>query len=957
MAGPHFERDIRARVMIPANARPAHRRLRQKLAELARWNEEHGPDEIVRGEGRLGIVTSGVSYMHVREAAPEASVLKLGLTYPLPLDKVRRFAASVERCLVVEEGDPCLVEQFRAAGIAVEGKPEMFRFGELNVARVRQIVAGDTSPEPAAVPGKPPVLCQGCPHRAVFEVLKNLDCIVSGDIGCYSLGALPPWEAMDLLVCMGASIGMGLGLRHALPPDEARRVVSVIGDSTFIHSGIPGLVEMVYNPPPGGHVVLILDNSTTAMTGLQEHPGTGRKLDHSQTGKIVLENLVRSLGIANVAVVDPVSAAEKFQQVLVESLARNELSVIITRRTCLLAAGKIRRYERHKGGTAMSEGVINIVVAGLGGQGVLKAADILADGRLRRRLGREAGRRPRHEPAGRIGPQRRPLRPAGLQPHGHLGRGRFPRGAGRRPGGAASRRAAARRDLLTPHVDCGRPAAQPPQRQRGPVRRAEPRNWPSSRGSGRRDSKPTSAKTFMPPTSRPSKSDARQNHDSYFPRNQTMTARFHPASSPDFLPASQLRQLQSQRLCEVVRRVYDRTELYRKRFDAAGLRPECVESIDDIARLPFTVKADLRDTYPFGLFASPMDEIVRLHASSGTTGKPIVVAYTRHDLDVWAEVIQRALVSFGLHEGDILQNSYGYGLFTGGLGLHYGGERLGATVIPTSGGNTDRQIMVLKDFGVSAMSCTPSYFLHILDRAAEIGVDLRQLPLRAGIFGAEPWTDAMRRHIEQAAGIKAYDIYGLTEIIGPGVGAECCCQDGIHIFEDHFYPEIIDPDSGRPLPDGETGELVLTTLSKQAMPLLRFRTRDVTSLLAEPCPCGRTVRRIRRILHRTDDMFIIRGVNVFPSQIETALLNVDGALPHYQILLTRSRGLDRMEVQIEVNAELLSDRVGAMEELQARFAKQIEHVIGLHVMVTLAEPRTLPRSEGKLRRVIDQRNL
>ncbi len=271
--------------MIPSNARPAHRRLRQKLAELAQWNEEHGPNEWcdgirLRRARRSGWESSPPAsrFMHVREAAPEASVLKLGLTYPLPLEKIRRFAAGVERCLVVEEGDPYLVEQLRAAGIAVEGKPEMYRFGELNVARVRRIIAGDTSPEPAAAPGKPPALCQGCPHRTVFGVLKKLDCIVAGDIGCYSLGVLPPWEAMDSLVCMGASIGMGLGLRHALPADEARRVVSVIGDSTFVHSGIPGLVEMVYNPPPGGHVVLILDNGTTAMTGLQEHPGTGRTL-------------------------------------------------------------------------------------------------------------------------------------------------------------------------------------------------------------------------------------------------------------------------------------------------------------------------------------------------------------------------------------------------------------------------------------------------------------------------------------------------------------------------------------------------------------------------------------------------------------------------------------------------------------------------------------------------------
>ena len=343
--GPHFDRDIPARVMIPSNARPAHRRLRQKLAELAQWNEAYGPSEFVSGQNRLGIVTSGVSFMHVREAAPDASVLKLGLTSPLPLEKIRCFAAGVDRCLVIEEGDPYLVEQLRTAGIAVEGKPEMYRFGELNVARVRRIIAGDTSAEAAAAPGKPPTLCQGCPHRSVFGLLKKLDCIVAGDIGCYSLGALPPWEAMDSLVCMGASIGMGLGLRHALPAGEARRVVSVIGDSTFVHSGIPGLVEMVYNPPPGGHVVLILDNSTTAMTGLQEHPGTGRTLDHAPTGKIVIEDLVRSLGIPNVTVIDPVAAAEDFEQVLVESLNRDALSVIIARRTCLLAAGKIRQYE------------------------------------------------------------------------------------------------------------------------------------------------------------------------------------------------------------------------------------------------------------------------------------------------------------------------------------------------------------------------------------------------------------------------------------------------------------------------------------------------------------------------------------------------------------------------------------------------------------------------------------
>ena len=306
----------------------------------------YGPNEMIAGQSRLGVVTSGVAFMHVREAAPDASFLKLGLTFPLPLEKIRRFAAGVDRCLVVEEGDPYLVEQLRAAGIAVEGKPEMYRFGELNVARVRRIIAGDLSPEPAAQSGKPPALCQGCPHRSVFAVLKKLDCIVTGDIGCYSLGALPPWEGMDSLVCMGASIGMGLGLRHVLPADEARRVVSVLGDSTFVHSGIPGLVEMVYNPPPTGHVVLILDNGTTAMTGLQEHPGTGRKLDHAPAGKVSFEDLARALGISNVAVVDPVASPERFEQVLAESLNREVLTVIIARRTCVLAAGKIRQYEQ-----------------------------------------------------------------------------------------------------------------------------------------------------------------------------------------------------------------------------------------------------------------------------------------------------------------------------------------------------------------------------------------------------------------------------------------------------------------------------------------------------------------------------------------------------------------------------------------------------------------------------------
>jgi phenylacetate-CoA ligase len=351
-----------------------------------------------------------------------------------------------------------------------------------------------------------------------------------------------------------------------------------------------------------------------------------------------------------------------------------------------------------------------------------------------------------------------------------------------------------------------------------------------------------------------------------------------------------------------------------------------------------------------------MKDIVRLHASSGTTGTPIVVAYTKEDINVWANVMMRSFIACGLHQGDIIQNAYGYGLFTGGLGAHYGAEALGATVIPISGGNTDRQIMLMKDFGTNAICCTPSYFLYMLERGAEMGIDIRELPIRAGVFGAEPWTDAMRRHIEELGGIKAYDVYGLSEIVGPGVGMECTEQKGLHIFEDHFYPEIIDHESGEPLPDGEEGELVITTLSKTAMPMIRYRTRDITSIIPEPCACGRTVRRIRRISRRADDMFIIRGVNVFPSQIETALLNVEDTLPHYQIVLTRRKGLDNIEVQVEVTPEVFSDRISEMESLQSHICAAIEKVLNIRVAVRLVESNTIPRSEGKARRVVDRRN-
>jgi phenylacetate-CoA ligase len=412
-----------------------------------------------------------------------------------------------------------------------------------------------------------------------------------------------------------------------------------------------------------------------------------------------------------------------------------------------------------------------------------------------------------------------------------------------------------------------------------------------------------------------------------------------------------------QRLKAVVKRVYDHVPLMQGRLEERGVTPESVQSLEDISRLPFTVKSDLRDTYPFGLFASPMEEIVRLHASSGTTGKPIVVAYTAEDLEVWSSVMLRSFAACGLHRGDIVQNAYGYGLFTGGLGAHYGAEALGATVIPISGGNTDRQIMLMKDFGVTAICCTPSYFVHLIERAGEMGVAMKELPLRVGVFGAEPWSESMRAYVQENSNITAFDIYGLSEIVGPGVAIECSQHEGLHIFEDHFYPEIIDPLTGEVLPEGAEGELVLTTLSKKAMPILRYRTRDITTLTRERCGCGRTLCRFLRVGRRSDDMFIIRGINVFPSQVESALLQVEGTLPHYQIVLTRDRGLDQMEVQVEVTPEFFSDTVGALENLQEKIAYAIEQTLGLRVNVRLVEPHTIQRSEGKAKRVFDQRQM
>ncbi|MGO8696885.1 MAG: phenylacetate--CoA ligase family protein [Limisphaerales bacterium] len=439
--------------------------------------------------------------------------------------------------------------------------------------------------------------------------------------------------------------------------------------------------------------------------------------------------------------------------------------------------------------------------------------------------------------------------------------------------------------------------------------------------------------------------------------HNTADSRFQSVSAPDFLPPPQLRDLQLRRLQAIVQRAYDHVALFRQRMEERKVAPKDLQSLDDLARLPFSTKTDLRLTYPFGLFASPMRDIVRLHASTGTTGKPIVVAYTKSDIDLWVNVMMRSFAACGLHEGDIIQNAYGYGLFTGGLGAHYGAEALGATVIPISGGNTERQITVMTDFGTTAICCTPSYFLHIIDQAREMGVDMQSLPLRAGVFGAEPWTESMRSRIEAESGIRAYDIYGLSEITGPGVGMECLSQAGPHIFEDWFYPEIIDPKSERICAEGEEGELVLTTLGKQAMPMIRYRTRDITALVTEPCLCGRTLRRIKRITRRTDDMIIIRGVNVYPAQIESALLRVEGTLPHYQIVLSRVRDLDEMEVEVEVTPAVFGDTLGALEQVQQKLTAGIEKAIGLRAKVRLVQPHTIQRSQGKAKRVIDNRKM
>ncbi|HEY8391530.1 MAG TPA: phenylacetate--CoA ligase [Capillibacterium sp.] len=429
--------------------------------------------------------------------------------------------------------------------------------------------------------------------------------------------------------------------------------------------------------------------------------------------------------------------------------------------------------------------------------------------------------------------------------------------------------------------------------------------------------------------------------------------------SPEYESMARERReaLQWKRLKAVVERVYQRVPFYRRKMEEAGITPADLQSLSDLKYLPFTTKDDLRENYPFGLFAADLDDVVRIHASSGTTGKMTVVGYTKNDLGVWAEVMARSITSAGGGRHDRIQVAYGYGLFTGGLGVHYGAELVGAMVVPTSGGNTKRQIMLMRDFGVTLLACTPSYALHMAEVAAEEGINLRDLPVKAGIFGAEPWSEPMRRRIEDQFGIKAYDIYGLSEIIGPGVAIECPEQNGLHIQEDHFLVEVIDPQTGHPLPEGEKGELVFTTLTKEAFPLIRYRTRDLSLLQTEPCACGRTTRRMHRILGRTDDMLIIRGVNVFPSQIETVLLENGEAAPHYQLVVDRVGNLDDLEVRIEVSEALFASEVRKLEELSAKLRTRIESALGINVRVKLVEPKSIPRSEGKAVRVIDKRNL
>ncbi len=423
------------------------------------------------------------------------------------------------------------------------------------------------------------------------------------------------------------------------------------------------------------------------------------------------------------------------------------------------------------------------------------------------------------------------------------------------------------------------------------------------------------------------------------------------------MPREKLEQLQLERLKAIVKKVYQHVPFYRNAFKARGFEPEDLKSLADLKNLPFTYKQDLRDNYPYGLFAEPLDKIIRLHASSGTTGKPSVVGYTKQDIDNWADLIARCLAMAGGGKGDIVQVAYGYGLFTGGLGAHYGAERLGAAVVPASGGNTARQLLLIQDFGVTMLACTPSYALFLAEEGEKAGIDFKKLPLKAGIFGAEPWTENMRAQLEAKLDIIALDIYGLSEVMGPGVSMECPAKQGSHIFEDHFIAEIIDPDTGQTLPCGQQGELVLTTITKEGIPLIRYRTRDISTLHYEKCACGRTHVRMKRVTGRTDDMLIIRGVNVFPSQVESVLLEFGETEPHYLLVVDRKGDLDDLEIWVELSEKMFSDEIRQLEKLENRIRHKILSVLNISVRIKFVEPRTIPRSEGKAKRVMDRRDM
>ncbi|HPP93979.1 MAG TPA: phenylacetate--CoA ligase [Spirochaetota bacterium] len=425
------------------------------------------------------------------------------------------------------------------------------------------------------------------------------------------------------------------------------------------------------------------------------------------------------------------------------------------------------------------------------------------------------------------------------------------------------------------------------------------------------------------------------------------------------MPEKKMKELQLERLKWSVRHAYDNVPFYKKKFDEAGFHPDQLKSLDDMRRIPFLTKQDMRDHYPYGLFAVPLSKVVRVHASSGTTGNATVVGYTKNDIEVFSEVVARSLASYGVTEKDIIQVAYGYGLFTGGLGLHYGSEKLGALTVPISGGNTPRQLMLIKDFGTTVLACTPSYALNIADYIEKNMPDFKieETRLRIGVFGAEPWTEAMRQEIEKRLKIDAYDIYGLSEVIGPGVSCECSEKSGLHVFEDHFYVEIIDPETGEVLPEGEKGEIVYTSLTKEAFPGIRYRSRDITRLYHDGCKCRRTLIKMEKVTGRSDDMLIIRGVNVFPSQVEAVLMEVPGIEPHYQIIVDRKGSMDDIEVMVEVNEKVFSDEIKVLNNLTKHITDRFRSILGISAKITLVEPQTIPRSEGKAVRVIDRRKL